>query len=140
MAIFLGNLKQGRIFVYLKTGRMTIELKIGSRELLQQVYNSFNARNIDSALEVIHPHVDWANGFEGGFVQGHEELRSYWLRQWEFIDPYVKPVGFAQDGDGNVVVDAHQIIRDLSGNIVSIKDVQHVFHIEDGYILTMRIR
>ena len=40
----------------------------------------------------------------------------------------------------NIVVDVHQILRDLSGNIVSIRDLQHVFQIEDGLIKTMGLR
>jgi len=40
----------------------------------------------------------------------------------------------------NIVVDAHQIIRDLSGNIVSIRNLQHLFQIEDALIKTMGLR
>lgn len=119
---------------------MITEQKIESRELLQQVYNAFNAHNIDTALAVIHPGVDWANAMEGGFLQGHQELRDYWLDQWSYMDPHFKPVHFEMEASGGVVVNANQIIRDLSGSIVSVKDVQHVFHIEDGFITSMRIR
>ena len=119
---------------------MTISQDLDYRELLQYVYNSFNARDIDAALEVIHPQADWANALEGGLVQGHSGIREYWSRQWSYMDPHVKPVNFETDEEGKFVVDANQIIRDLKGNIVSIKDVQHVFQIEDGVIRNMRIR
>jgi hypothetical protein len=119
---------------------MTISQNIDYRELLQYVYNSFNARDIDAALEVIHPHADWANALEGGLVQGHTGIRDYWSRQWSYMDPHVKPVYFEEDEEGRFVVEANQIIRDLKGNIVSIKNVHHVFQIEEGLIRNMRIR
>ena len=33
--------------------------------LLRSAYKAFNARNIDAALELMHPEVDWPNGWEG---------------------------------------------------------------------------
>ena len=40
----------------------------------------------------------------------------------------------------NIVVDVHQILRDLSGNIVSIRNLQHIFQIDDGLIKKMGIQ
>ena len=119
---------------------MIVGQKLDSRELLLHIYSAFNARDIDTAFEVIHPEAEWANGMEGGLVLGHEGIREYWSRQWSYINWHVTPMNFERDDAGHFVVDAHQIIRDLSGNIVSIKDVQHVFYIEDGLIRNMRIR
>ncbi|HEY9049689.1 MAG TPA: nuclear transport factor 2 family protein [Ohtaekwangia sp.] len=119
---------------------MVIEQRIDVRELLHYVYTSFNARNIDAALEVIHPDADWANTMEGGLVKGHEGIRDCWSRQWSYIDPHVKLIDVEVDEEGRVVADAHQIIRDMTGAIVSIRDIQHIFEIEDGLLRTMRIR
>jgi len=113
--------------------------KLDFRELMQHIYAAFNERDIDRAFEVVHPHADWANGMEGGMLQGHDEIRAYWSRQWSYINWYVTPMSIDVDTTGHCVVDVHQIIRDLSGNIISIKDVQHVFNIEDGLIKNMRI-
>ena len=113
--------------------------KINYRALVQQIYNSFNARHIEAALDVIHPEAQWANTMEGGLLKGHGEIRAYWLRQWSYIDWHVKFVDASLNDDGNVVVNTHQIIRDFSGNIVTLKDVQHIFKIEDGLIVDMRI-
>jgi hypothetical protein len=110
-----------------------------AKALLQHVYNAFNAHDIDTAFEAIHADVVWANGMEGGLVNGHDGVRDYWSRQWSYIDWHVKPVNFEEVEEGVVLVDVNQIIRDFSGNIVSIKDVQHIFQIEDGLVTTMRI-
>ena len=41
---------------------------------------------------------------------------------------------------GRIVVDVHQIVRDLQGELLSEGDVQHVFTIRDGKIARMDIR
>ena len=119
---------------------MEVAQKIGFRELLQHLYIAFNEQDVDRALEVIHPDAVWANGMEGGLLNGHQSIREYWLRQWSYITWHVQPMRFEMTDSENIVVDAHQIIRDLSGNIVSIRDLQHLFQIEDGLIKTMGIR
>jgi hypothetical protein len=34
--------------------------------LLRAAYEAFNARDIEAALALVHPEVDWPNGIEGG--------------------------------------------------------------------------
>ena len=86
------------------------------QDLLTNTYHAFNARDIESVLAVLHPEVDWPNGWEGGRVYGREAVRDYWTRQWEAIDPHVEPVGFDTDETGRTVVTVHQVVRDLDGN------------------------
>jgi ketosteroid isomerase-like protein len=38
---------------------------------LRRAYEALNARDIDGALALMHPDVDWPNGWEGGRVHGH---------------------------------------------------------------------
>ncbi len=109
-------------------------------ELLAEAYEAFNARDIERALAAMHPEVDWPNGMEGGYVRGHAAVRAYWTRQWRLIDPYVEPRRFTIDGDGRIVAHVHQIVRDLSGGVVTDQMVQHVYLIEDGAIRHMEIR
>lgn len=51
-------------------------------ELLEHLYDRFNARDLDAVLATMHPDVVWANGLEGGFVYGHDGVRNCWTRQW----------------------------------------------------------
>ena len=110
------------------------------RDLITAAYACFNTRNIDCVLETMHIDVDWPNGMEGGRVQGHNGVRSYWTRQWSLIDPHVEPVSFSTDETGRTVVDVHQIVCDLTGNVVVDQMVQHVYLIQDGLIRSMEIR
>jgi hypothetical protein len=108
--------------------------------LLTATYKAFNARDVDAVLATMHPDVDWPNGWEGGRVLGSENVREYWRRQWEVLDPHVEPVGFRDNGDGRTVVDVHQVVRDLTGNLVADQMVQHVYSMRDGLIERMDIQ
>lgn len=108
--------------------------------LLRKAYQAFNTRDIDAVLAVLHPDVAWANGMEGGYVHGHDEVRDYWSRQWRLIDPHVEPQSFTTDETGQTGVDVHQVVCDLDGNVIVDQRVQHVYAIEHGLIKRMEIK
>lgn len=110
------------------------------RRILEKAYAAFNARDIDTVLAVMHAEVDWPNGMEGGIVHGHDGVRDYWTRQWGMVDPHVEPTRFEDDADGRTVVTVHQVVRDLSGNVVADGMVQHVYSMRDGLVKSMEIR
>ena len=113
---------------------------MADRDLLLETYNAFNRRDIEAALTAMHPEVDWPNGMEGGRVYGREAVRQYWLRQWSQINPTVEPQSFHIDPTGAIVVEVHQVVRDLSGTLLSERMVQHVYRIENGLIRSMEIK
>jgi len=45
---------------------------------LQNLYDAFNRREIETVLSMMKENVKWANGMEGGFVHGRENVREYW--------------------------------------------------------------
>src|SRR5205807_1399953 len=109
-------------------------------ELLGGAYAAFNARNIGAVLAMMHPDVDWPNGMEGGRVHGHKGVRDYWERQWATVDPRVEPVRFGAGEADRILVDVHQVVRDLRGRVLSDQMVQHVYTIQDNLIQRMDIR
>jgi hypothetical protein len=109
------------------------------REMLIKLYEMFNARNIDGVLAHLHPDVRWPNGWEGGWLHGHEQVRDYWTRQWHELDPHVEPVGFEHDESGRTVVHVQAIIRNMTGEIVSQGRVNHVYTLEDDLVRAMEI-
>ena len=109
-------------------------------KLLKRVYDRFNARDMETVLAAMHEDVIWANGMEGGHIRGRNEVRSYWTRQWAMIDPHVEPVAFADGPNGEVIVEVHQVVRDLNGNVLADKMVGHVFRIENGFVKRFDIR
>jgi SnoaL-like domain len=82
-------------------------------ELLEHLYDRFNARDMAAVLATMHRDVMWANGMEGGHVYGHDGVRNYWTRQWAMIDPHVEPAGFSAGADGATNVEVHQTVRDV---------------------------
>jgi ketosteroid isomerase-like protein len=108
--------------------------------MLRRAYEAFNARDIDGALSLMHPDVEWPNGMGGGYVHGHREVRDYWTRQWTIIDPSVTPEAFELEPDGRTAIEVHQVIKDLSGNILADQTVWHVYKVEGGLIRHMEIR
>ncbi|HVI77108.1 MAG TPA: nuclear transport factor 2 family protein [Candidatus Acidoferrum sp.] len=109
-------------------------------ELLKRAYDSFNRRHLEGALATMTPDVVWPNGMEGGTVHGHDGVRAYWTRQWGMLDPHVDPVTFSDESDGRIVIDVHQVVRDLSGKVLADRMVQHVYTLKDGLISSMEIR
>jgi ketosteroid isomerase-like protein len=110
------------------------------KDLLTETYEAFNRRDVDAVLANMHPDVDWPNGMEGGRVHGHEAVRQYWLRQWTQINPRVEPQGFHLDPTGAIVVEVHQVIRDMDGKLLADRMVEHIYRIRAGLIESMQIR
>lgn len=109
------------------------------REILQDMYRDFNARNIEAVLSRMHPGVEWANGMEGGHVNGREEVRAYWTRQFTTLNPHVEPVLIEPDDHGNWVVEVHQVVHDTQGNLLLDAIVYHTYQFRDGLIARMDI-
>jgi hypothetical protein len=107
---------------------------------LKRVYDRFNARDMEALLSAMQEDVIWANGMEGGHVHGREGVRTYWTRQWAMIDPHVEPVEFSKGPEGEVIVEVHQVVRDLNGNLLADRVVGHVFRLELGLIQRFDIR
>ncbi len=110
------------------------------RELLQGAYREFNDRQLEAVLARMHPEVEWSNGWEGGYVLGHEGVRDYWTRQWAVLDPHVEPLGIEADGEGRLVVRVHQVVRDRNGALLADTIVHHAYWMKDGLIAKMDIQ
>jgi ketosteroid isomerase-like protein len=108
-------------------------------ELLRAAYAAFNERNIDEALAIMTPDVSWPRAFKGGFVRGPEEVRAYWTEQWSEIDGQVEPVAFHLEDAGQILVEVHQVVRDLAGALLADEQVGHRFTFEHGLIKAMEV-
>jgi hypothetical protein len=113
---------------------------VAHEDLLQSVYDAFNERDLDFMMLILHPEVDWPNGMEGGRMRGHEAVREYWTRQWDMIDPIVKPQRFETLPDGRILVHVHQVVRDLEGKVILEQMVHHIYLLDGAQILSMEIR
>jgi len=108
-------------------------------DLIRKAYAAFNARDIPTVLTTLHPQVRWARAWEGDYATGHDEVRAYWLRQWQEVSPQVVPTGFQERADGRLAVAVHQVVRDMQGQLVFEGPVQHVYTIQDELFKQMDI-
>ena len=108
-------------------------------QLLQKAYAAFNDRQIDQVLTLMHTDVSWPNGWEGGYVHGHNEVRAYWVRQWAAIDPHVDPLNFMPLPDGRIQVEVHQLVKDQEGLVINDAMVRHIYTLDNGLIRSMEI-
>jgi hypothetical protein len=110
-----------------------------TEKLIAHIYSAFNQRNIDDALAFMSDSVNWPKASEGGRVIGKQEIRAYWSRQWKEFDPHVDPVEVFDDSAGGTHVRVHQLVKSLSGNVLSDSEVWHVYTIANGLIERMDI-
>jgi hypothetical protein len=109
------------------------------KNLIKRAYSAFNSRNIDDALSTFHADVQWPKAFEGGYVNGHEEIRKYWTRQWTAINPIVEPLEIKQRPDGLLAVTVHQVVKDVQGKLLFDGKVKHVYTLKDNLLRKMDI-
>jgi ketosteroid isomerase-like protein len=109
-------------------------------EILRSAYRAFNARDLESALAVMHPDVDWPNAWEGGRVVGRAAPREYWTRQFAAISSHVEPEGFTDEPDGAVTVDVHQVVHNPhSRELISDSRVRHRYRFDEGLVIRMDV-
>ena len=110
-----------------------------NQQFLQNLYDAFNQREIETIISLMRPDVKWANGLEGDFVYGRDAVREYWTNQFKAIQPELETIKFETDDNNRNVVTVHQIIKDLQGNVLADATVHQIFTIEDGLISVYEI-
>ena len=108
-------------------------------EMLRKADVAFNARNLDAGLTLMTTDVHWPRAFKGGFVRGPGEVRAYWIEQGSEIDSHVEPVNFHIEKEGQILVDVHQVVRDLAGAVLADEHVGHRYTFKNGLIQMMEV-
>ena len=107
-------------------------------QLLHQLYPDFNARNIERIMPHLAVAADWPNGMTGGREIGLDAIRAYWTSQWKEIDSKVTPLSY-RIVDGQVILEVHQLVKDMAGEVLSDSVVYHTYTFVDGKIARMDI-
>ena len=90
-----------------------------AERLLRSAYRAFNARDVEAAIELMDPEVDWPNAWEGGRVVGRTAVRDYWNRQFAAISGEVEPEGFTEEADPTLLLAQRSSQRGmLSGQVI----------------------
>jgi ketosteroid isomerase-like protein len=108
--------------------------------VLRSAYQAFNARDVEAAVALMHPDVDWPNAWEGGRVVGRAAVRDYWYRQFAAISSKVEPEGFTEETDGSITVEVRQVVHDArTGELISDSHVRHRYRLVDGLVVRMDV-
>ncbi len=109
-------------------------------EVLRAAYAAFNSRDVDAAIELMHPDVDWPNAWEGSRVIGRLAVAAYWARQFESIQSTVEPEHFSLEPDGAIAVAVHQVVRDAkTDELLSDSHVIHRYRLKRGLVVRMDV-
>jgi len=108
-------------------------------DLIKKAYSGFNSRDIDKALSTFHPNVQWPKAFEGGYVNGHDEIRAYWTRQWTEINGIVEPIKITERDIQKYEVTVHQLVKDLQEKVLFDGVIRHIFTVQDDLLVRMDI-
>lgn len=108
-------------------------------DLIKKAYSGFNSRDIDKALSTFHPNVQWPKAFEGGYVNGHDEIRAYWTRQWTEINGIVEPIKITERDIQKYEVTVHQLVKDLQEKVLFDGIIKHIFTVQDDLLVRMDI-
>lgn len=111
-----------------------------NHQLLANMYAAFNRRDVDAVVAAMTPDVVWPNGWEGGTVLGHDQVREYWRHQWNDVEPTVVPTGYTDRSDGRTAVTVHQVVRDKRGALLADQQVVHIYRFVHGLVSDMEIR
>jgi ketosteroid isomerase-like protein len=113
---------------------------VEAEQILEAAYAAFNARDLDAAIALMHPDVDWPNAWEGGRVRGRQAVREYWQRQFAAISSRVEPERFTEEPDGSITVDVHQVVHDAkTGDLLADSRVRHRYWLKRDLIVRMDV-
>jgi ketosteroid isomerase-like protein len=109
------------------------------QEIIREAYTAFNDRDIDSAVALMDPEVDWPDVVHGGFVHGRDGVRRHWEEVFANSSPRIEVVHLTRRPDASVAVEIRQVVSGLQGQAVSDDRLVHVFRIHDDLITRMEV-
>src|SRR4026208_306608 len=80
----------------------------------EELYKNFNDRKIDLVISNTTNDVKWANGMEGGYVYGQQEVQEYWTRQFTMVSAKVTPLEIDEENEV-IKIKVHQVVHGLNG-------------------------
>jgi SnoaL-like domain len=104
---------------------------------VRDAYEAVNHGDIEPALSLMCPDVDWPNTVEGGRECGRDAVRSYWTRLFGLVVPRFDLLCVRSE-QGRIVVHAHQRFSDPpTGRPLAHQHVKHVLTLRGTMIARM---
>jgi len=109
------------------------------RALLAQIYDAFNARDLEAMGRAFHPAVEWPDLLEGGALHGRQTVVDYFRRQFALMQPEAEIIDITLVGEDKAIVHVQYEVRDAQGGLWSDTQARLRFTFEDGLIRRMAI-
>jgi len=69
---------------------------------IAELYAAINARDLDATLACYAPDARFADGLEGGMVEGRDAIRAHFIQLFETIRVELAPIDLAREPDGRL--------------------------------------
>ncbi|MGI8726501.1 MAG: nuclear transport factor 2 family protein [Solirubrobacterales bacterium] len=108
-------------------------------ELVREIYDGFNAGDLERAAEVLADEVVWPDALDGGQVQGRESVVENWRGILSLVkSSRIEPTAMAGVGDPTTFdVRVHQTIERADG--IETMQLVHRFHFAGEEITELEI-
>ena len=112
------------------------------QDLVRRGYEAFNRGDVEAALEVLHPEIEWHTyivpGPGGGTYHGHDGVRELWAdARRTFGDFRNVPEEIFTVGDSVIAHVSVEGVGALSGAAVRAA-IAHLYTFRDGKVFTVR--
>lgn len=107
--------------------------------LLIDLFDAFNAKDIEAAGALLHPDVDWPDLFGEERLRGREAVREMWAQQFERFNPEISLLEMTALPDGRRQAKVSYVVRTLDGKLFTEEPATHLFAFRDGLISWMNL-
>jgi ketosteroid isomerase-like protein len=113
-------------------------MSIDRQQIVAEIYDALNARDLDELLEHLAPEVEWANGIDGGREHTRAGVRAFWEKTWKEVNPRIEPTEMETMGD-MVHVRVQQFVTTLAGAVLQNKKVEHIFTFAGPFVSRLEV-
>jgi ketosteroid isomerase-like protein len=107
--------------------------------LLINLFDAYNAKDVEAAGALLHPDVDWPNVMGTDRLHGREAVREMWAQQFLEFDARISLIEMTTLPDGRRKARVSYEIRDLTGKLFTEEPATHTFAFRDGLISWMEL-
>jgi len=109
------------------------------RRLLVEVYDAFNARDLEGLSRAFHADVEWPDLLDGGALHGRQTVVDYFRRQFALMRADARIIDITPLGEDQAIVHVQYAVRDAQGGLWSDTRVRLRFTFQDGLIRRMTV-
>ena len=108
-----------------------------SDSIITALWDALNHEDIESAIALLHPEVNWQDILNGGRQIGRASVTAYWRQVFSILRPETTVIENHRLADGRIACSVQHLVRDLKGGIRTDEPLTHIFRLKDGLIIRM---